>query len=76
MLAVPAALTAPHHPPSAPTVWAMLLLGAACTGIAFIAFFSLIHVPREHHGASLRRIASWLRPGGSFVGMSFHQLGE
>ena len=35
---------------------------------AVIAFFSLIHVPREHHGASLRRIASWLRPGGSFVG--------
>jgi hypothetical protein len=28
------------------------------------AFYSLIHVPRERHGALLRRIHGWLRPGG------------
>lgn len=32
------------------------------------AFFSLIHVPREEHAQVLARIASWLRPGGWFVG--------
>lgn len=31
---------------------------------AVTAFYSLIHVPREHHGALLRRIRGWLRPGG------------
>lgn len=31
---------------------------------AVTAFYSLIHVPREHHGALLHRIRGWLRPGG------------
>lgn len=31
------------------------------------AFFSLTHLPREEHAAMLRRIATWLRPGGVFV---------
>ena len=34
-------------------------------GIA--AFFSLTHLPREEHAAMLRRIATWLRPGGVFA---------
>lgn len=31
------------------------------------AFFSLIHLPRDEHGATLTRIASWLRPGGHLL---------
>ncbi len=34
---------------------------------AVVAFYSIIHVPREEHGSLLRRIAGWLRPGGLFV---------
>lgn len=32
-----------------------------------VAFWSLIHVRRELHGAVLARIAAWLRPGGVFA---------
>jgi len=32
------------------------------------AFYSIIHVPREDHGAVLRRVAQWLRPNGVFLG--------
>jgi ubiquinone/menaquinone biosynthesis C-methylase UbiE len=32
-----------------------------------IAFFSLIHVPRDEHAALLRTVAMWLRPGGHLV---------
>ncbi|MFN8624172.1 MAG: class I SAM-dependent methyltransferase [Chloroflexota bacterium] len=31
---------------------------------AVLAFYALTHVPREAHAALLRRIATWLRPGG------------
>ena len=31
------------------------------------AFFSLTHLSREEHAVMLRRIATWLRPGGVFV---------
>ena len=34
---------------------------------AIVAFFSLIHLPREEHAALFERIVSWLRPGGLFV---------
>ena len=34
---------------------------------AVLAFYSIIHVPRDEHPALLRAIASWLRPGGLFV---------
>jgi SAM-dependent methyltransferase len=34
---------------------------------AVIAFYSLIHVPREEHADIVRSIRSWLRPGGWFV---------
>lgn len=39
---------------------------------AVCAFYSLTHVPRERHEELVRRIASWLIPGGVFVG-SFGQ---
>ena len=32
-----------------------------------IAFFSLIHVPREEHADVVTSVRSWLRPGGWFV---------
>ena len=35
---------------------------------AVAAFYSIIHVPREQHEMLLRSIATWLRPGGLFVG--------
>jgi SAM-dependent methyltransferase len=35
---------------------------------AVAAFYSIIHVPREDHGAVLRRVAQWLRPDGIFLG--------
>ena len=35
---------------------------AAFDGV--VALYSITHVPREEHGDLLRRIASWLRPGG------------
>ena len=35
---------------------------------AVVAFYSIIHVPRAEHPALLRAIASWLRPGGLFIG--------
>jgi hypothetical protein len=31
------------------------------------AFYSISHVPREKHGALVRRVATWLKPGGSFL---------
>ncbi len=34
---------------------------------AVVAFYSIIHLPREEHPALLRAIAAWLRPGGLFV---------
>jgi SAM-dependent methyltransferase len=35
---------------------------------AVVAFYSISHTPRERHAALIRRIASWIRPGGVFVG--------
>ncbi|WP_410670475.1 class I SAM-dependent methyltransferase [Amycolatopsis sp. cmx-4-68] len=34
---------------------------------AVTAFYSVLHVPREAHGALFTRIAGWLRPGGWFL---------
>ena len=31
---------------------------------AVVAFYSLIHIPREEHGAVFVEVAQWLRPGG------------
>jgi SAM-dependent methyltransferase len=35
---------------------------------AVIAFWTLIHVPREIHASLIARIHAWLEPGGSFAG--------
>lgn len=35
---------------------------------AVVAFWSLIHVPRELHGSVIARIHAWLKPGGVFAG--------
>ena len=41
----------------------------ACGSLgAVVAFYSISHTPREHHAALFRRIASWVRRGGVFVG--------
>jgi len=34
---------------------------------AVVAFYSIIHVPREDHGELFQRVAAWLRPGGAFL---------
>jgi ubiquinone/menaquinone biosynthesis C-methylase UbiE len=34
---------------------------------AVVAFYSIIHVPRQEHPCLLQSIARWLRPGGLFV---------
>jgi SAM-dependent methyltransferase len=34
---------------------------------AVVAFYSLMHVPREEYAALFRAIASWVRPGGWFL---------
>jgi SAM-dependent methyltransferase len=34
---------------------------------AVAAFYSITHVPRDEHAHLLRRIASWLKPGGVFL---------
>lgn len=35
---------------------------------AVVAFYSIVHVPRDDQPALFSRIRSWLRPGGQFVG--------
>jgi SAM-dependent methyltransferase len=45
---------------------ALILPPASFAAVA--AFYSIIHAPREQHGPLLRSIATWLRPGGLFVG--------
>jgi SAM-dependent methyltransferase len=35
---------------------------------AIVAFWSLIHVPRESHRSLIARIHAWLKPGGVFAG--------
>lgn len=34
---------------------------------AVVAFYAILHVPREEHQALFANIAGWLRPGGLFV---------
>jgi SAM-dependent methyltransferase len=43
---------------------------------AVVAFFSLIHVPREQHADVLTSIVSWLRPSGWFIGTMGAGIGE
>jgi SAM-dependent methyltransferase len=55
--------------PSAAWVQAdMARFGAAPASVdAVVAFYSIIHLPREEHAGLFREIARWLRPGGWFV---------
>jgi len=39
---------------------------------AVVAFYSIVHVPRGEHAGLLRRISSWLRPGGLLVALMGH----
>jgi 2-polyprenyl-3-methyl-5-hydroxy-6-metoxy-1,4-benzoquinol methylase len=39
---------------------------------AVVSFYVLIHVPLEEQFPLLKRIATWLRPGGCFVGTTGH----
>lgn len=36
---------------------------------AVVAFWSVIHLPRELHAPLFERVAAWLRPGGVFAGV-------
>jgi SAM-dependent methyltransferase len=58
-----------RHAPTALLVQADMtqLHVAAATLEAVVAFYSLIHVPRELLGDLLARVARWLEPGGVFV---------
>src|SRR4051794_21320715 len=62
--------TARHALPAATLVHAdmeTVTFDAGSLG-AVVAFFSIIHVPRERHATLFGSMASWLRPGGCFVG--------
>jgi cyclopropane fatty-acyl-phospholipid synthase-like methyltransferase len=43
-----------------------LVVTRACFD-AVVAFYSLMHVPRQEYTALFRAIASWVRPGGWFL---------
>jgi SAM-dependent methyltransferase len=43
---------------------------------AVVAFYSVMHVPREDHRALFGKIARWLRPGGLFLASLSHVGGE
>lgn len=72
VLLVPACLAWPTTPPSAKSWLAVVLLGALCTGIAYILYFRLI----RHIGASKATTVTFLIPlfavlwGGLFLGES------
>jgi ubiquinone/menaquinone biosynthesis C-methylase UbiE len=43
---------------------------------AISALYSLMHVPREEHGALFARIMRWLKPGGVFLASLSHVGGD
>jgi SAM-dependent methyltransferase len=43
---------------------------------AVTAFYSIMHVPREEHGALFGRILGWLKPGGLFLASLSHVGGD
>jgi ubiquinone/menaquinone biosynthesis C-methylase UbiE len=49
---------------------------AADTFDAVIAFYSIMHVPREEHAALFVRIGRWLKPGGLFLASLSHVGGD
>ncbi|MCX4744338.1 class I SAM-dependent methyltransferase [Kitasatospora sp. NBC_01287] len=40
---------------------------------AIVSFYALIHIPLEEQPPLLRKMASWLRPGGWFLGTTGHR---
>jgi ubiquinone/menaquinone biosynthesis C-methylase UbiE len=60
---------AKHHVPTAHFIQADM----ACLTFtrayfdAVVAFYSVMHIPRQEYAALFRTIASWLRPGGWFL---------
>lgn len=44
VLAVPAAILAPHQVPPLPALAAVLVLGVVCTALAFVAYFNLVQI--------------------------------
>lgn len=88
LLAIPAALAVPDRMPSLVTVAALLILGVACTGAGFIAFFALI----ARAGAGRASLITYVAPvvavalgvvvahehlgAGAFVGVPLILLGS
>lgn len=58
VLAVPAALLAPHTVPSLTVILAVVVLGVACTGGAFVAYFTLI----QEAGAARASVVTYINP--------------
>jgi drug/metabolite transporter (DMT)-like permease len=58
VLAVPAALLAPHTVPPLTVILAVVVLGVACTGGAFVAYFTLI----QEAGAARASVVTYINP--------------
>jgi SAM-dependent methyltransferase len=43
-----------------------------CSFAAIVSFYTIIHIPLEEHPILFRNVASWLRPGGYFLGIVGH----
>ena len=57
VLLIPSVALAPHTMPSAQVVAALLVLGVACTGLAFLAFFRLIMLAGPSRAAVITYVA-------------------
>ena len=62
--AVPAALDAPAGVPSATVLAALVLVGAGCTGLGYVAFYSLV----ADLGAGRASVVTYLAPAVAVVG--------
>ena len=62
--AIPAALDAPHAVPSATVLGALVVLGAGCTGLGYIAFYTLV----ADLGAGRASVVTYLAPAVAVVG--------
>lgn len=58
VLAVPAALLAPHTLPPLAVILSVVVLGVACTGGAFVAYFTLI----QEAGAARASVVTYVNP--------------
>lgn len=62
--AIPAALDPPHAVPSATVIGALALLGAGCTGVGYVAFYTLV----AELGAARASVVTYLAPAVSVLG--------